>query len=84
MAVVAKRFGGRVFSPKQLHSLVDEEFTPTDVYSAGSDVAKAGEAYSQSKGITKLDQVVKSADFTEFLLDRLFLDDTAQNSNNSP
>jgi len=75
MTAVAAVFEGRVYDPKQLTSLVEEDLTPTDVYKAGTMVAQAGEAFSKSTGIVKLDQVVKSSDFTEFLLERLFPSD---------
>jgi len=72
MTAVAFKFEGRVFDPKQLTSLIEEMFTPNEVFKAGTVVAQAGEAFSKATKMVKLDQVVKSGDFTEFLLDRLF------------
>jgi hypothetical protein len=75
MTVVAKRFGERAYSPKQLVPLVVDEVVAQEVPSAAKEVAEALEAYSKASGIQRLDQMVKSGDFTEFLLARLFPDD---------
>jgi hypothetical protein len=76
MTVVAKRFEERVYSPKQLVSLVADEVRPSDVAEAGKEVAEALKDYSESSEMDRLDRMVKSADFTEFLLARLFPEKT--------
>jgi len=75
MTVVAKRFGERVYSPKQLVSLIADEVVVAEVPSAAKAVAEALQAYSEETAMDRIDQMVKSGDFTEFLLGRLFPDD---------
>jgi hypothetical protein len=76
MTVVAKKFGGRVFDPKQLSSLASDDIDKALVIPAANDVARALQAYSSETQLGRLDQIVKSGEFTEFLLSRLFPDDT--------
>jgi hypothetical protein len=72
MTVVVKRFGERVYSPKQLVSLLADEVVVSEVPPAAKAVADALEAYSKETGMDRLDQMVKSGDFTEYLVGRLF------------
>jgi len=72
MVVVSKRFGGRVFSPKQLTDVSKEKIKSQEVGEAVGAVIEALEEYSAETGVERLDQMVKSSDFTEFLLARLF------------
>lgn len=75
MTVVATRFGERVFSPKQLASLTADEVVVVEVPPAANAVGAALTAYSEATNMDRLDQIVKSGDFTEFLLGRLFPDE---------
>lgn len=71
MTVVTKRFGSQVFDPKQLIPLCSTDIEKSEVVPAANEVAGALADYSSKKLIDRVDQIVKSSDFTDFLLVRL-------------
>lgn len=71
MVVVAKKFGGRVFSPQQLEALVGSEVTPAEITDAVGSVLDALKDYfGGPQG--NLDRAVKGQAFTEHLLNFAF------------
>lgn len=77
MAVVAMKFGGRVYDPKQLGGLTSEQFDDLDITKAGKAVAEALEAFLRGTSESKIDRAVKGKEFTEYLLGQLFPPDSS-------
>ncbi|HSS42873.1 MAG TPA: AIPR family protein [Solirubrobacterales bacterium] len=75
MVAVARRYGGRVYNPRQLEGLIGEVPNEKEIASALRAVLDALEEYIKSPGRT-LDKAVKSQAFTDFLLESVFPSDS--------
>jgi hypothetical protein len=71
MLIVARRFGGRVYSPAQLAPLAeaDESFTDDDIRLILVDLRSWVKEYSKISDFA-LDRIAKSKEFATFVLDR--------------
>jgi hypothetical protein len=67
MLVVAKLFGGRVYSPTQLKDVVGSEIT-NDAMVDALDTVRAAFAKFQAKHGGQIDKIAKGSAFTEALL----------------
>jgi hypothetical protein len=73
MLLVATRFGGRVYNPRQLGDLTGAEFSDREMMDAVERVRVALTKFQDANG-GQIDRIVKNKDFTEALLADAFLD----------
>jgi hypothetical protein len=73
MLLVAQRFGGQVYSPRQLSILTDVEFSQEEMGVALEQVRRSLADFQSAFG-GQVDQIAKNKDFTEALLDDVFGD----------